>query len=247
MNISIGKTKCTVWNLLRHPILICYNCRLLCRLLVILKVNFANSVDPDQTAPWSSLIRVHTVCLYAKIGLKSLQKIFSRQHNQTTFSDTVFHGALRVKVLICEAENVYLLFTISFADKELDFRVWPFLYYEPKREKTYLLKCEPNEDSNQSAHPCSLIRIIVVRMKKIFILGYPKCGKWSITKTRLFKYIENFTTKKGIFSDKKFWYFSYFFSKHRLWILVRKSRRGGSNEYQQSMSFSKIRKIMYTL
>ena len=38
---------------------------------MILKVIFANSVDPDQTAP---LIRVHTVCLYAKIGLKSLQK-----------------------------------------------------------------------------------------------------------------------------------------------------------------------------
>ena len=26
-------------------------CRLLCHLLVILKVIFANSVDPDQTAP----------------------------------------------------------------------------------------------------------------------------------------------------------------------------------------------------
>ena len=31
----------------------------------------------------------------------------------------------------------------------------------------------------------------------------------SITKTRLFKYIENFTTKKGKFSDKEFWYLSY--------------------------------------
>ena len=42
-----------------------------------------------------------------------------------------------------------------------------------------------------------------------------------ITKTRLFKYTENFTTKKGNFQIKKFWYFSYFCSKHRLWILVR--------------------------
>ena len=42
-----------------------------------------------------------------------------------------------------------------------------------------------------------------------------------ITKTRLFKYIENFTIKNGTFSDKKFWYFSYFCSKHRLWVLVR--------------------------
>ena len=47
----------------------------------------------------------------------------------------------------------------------------------------------------------------------------------NITKTRLFKFIENFTTKKGKFSDKKFRYFSYYFSKHRL------PRRGSSNEY----------------
>ena len=42
-----------------------------------------------------------------------------------------------------------------------------------------------------------------------------------ITKTRLFKYTENFTIKTGKFSEKKFWHFSYFCSKHRLWVLVR--------------------------
>ena len=36
----------------------------------------------------------------------------------------------------------------------------------------------------------------------------PFLRKHFITKTRLFKYIENFTTKKGKFSDKKIWYFS---------------------------------------
>ena len=43
---------------------------------MILKVIFANNVDPDQTVALgrSSLIRVHTICLYAKIGLKSLQE-----------------------------------------------------------------------------------------------------------------------------------------------------------------------------
>ena len=50
--------------------------------------------------------------------------------------------------------------------------------------------------------------------------------KWYyITKTRLFKYIENFTTKKkknkGKFLDRKFWHFSYSCSKQRLWLLVR--------------------------
>ena len=43
----------------------------------------------------------------------------------------------------------------------------------------------------------------------------------SITKTRLFKYIENFTSKNWKFSDKKLWYFSFFCSKHRLRVLVR--------------------------
>ena len=42
-----------------------------------------------------------------------------------------------------------------------------------------------------------------------------------IGKTRLFNYTENFTTKKWKFSDKKYGYFSYFCSKHRLWVLVR--------------------------
>ena len=50
--------------------------------------------------------------------------------------------------------------------------------YEPQREKTYLVTCEPNEDSNQPAHPRCLIRVFVVRMKKLCILAYPKCGQW---------------------------------------------------------------------
>ena len=42
-----------------------------------------------------------------------------------------------------------------------------------------------------------------------------------ITKTSLFKYIENFTSKNWKFSDKNLWYFSNFCSKHRLWVLIR--------------------------
>ena len=42
-----------------------------------------------------------------------------------------------------------------------------------------------------------------------------------ITKTRLFKYIENCTTKNGKISRQTLRYFSYFCSKHRLWVLVR--------------------------
>ena len=50
-------------------------------------------------------------------------------------------------------------------------------------EKTYLQPCEPTEDSNQHAHPHSLIRNFVVRMVKHCTLGYPKCAQrrfWSV-------------------------------------------------------------------
>ena len=40
-------------------------------------------------------------------------------------------------------------------------------------------------------------------------------------KTRLYNNFEYSTTKKWKFSDKKFWYLSYFCTKHRLWVLVR--------------------------
>ena len=42
----------------------------------------------------------------------------------------------------------------------------------------YLLTCAPNEDSNQPAHPRSLIRIFIVRMTKLCIICNPKCVQW---------------------------------------------------------------------
>ena len=75
-------------------------------------------MNPDQTAP-SSLIRVHTVCLYAKKKKNRFEKSarkFSRRHKQTTFSDAVFLGALRVNddenlghVLLATKLSNYLL------------------------------------------------------------------------------------------------------------------------------------------
>ena len=57
-----------------------------------------------------------------------------------------------------------------------------------------------------------------------------KSAKWgfriwltvaNITKTRLFKYIQNFTSRNWKFSDKNSDFFSHFYSKHRFWVLVR--------------------------
>ena len=78
--------------------------------------------------------------------------------------------------------------------------------------------------------------VFVVHMIKLCVLGYPNwdhqrfrsdCANAQtdlnlrITKPRLFKYIENLTTKKGKYLDKKIKYLLYFCSKHRLWVLVR--------------------------
>ena len=82
--------------------------------------------------------------------------------------------------------------------------------FEPQYKKTYLLICEPNEDS--------------------------------ITKTRLFKYIENFTSKNIKFSDKKNLIFFIFLLKTDCGYLLEPPRRGSSNEYPQSMFLSRNKK-----
>ena len=60
-----------------------------------------------------------------------------------------------------------------------------------------------------------------------------------ITKTRLFKYIEMFTSKNRKFSGKNSDIFSYFCSKHRLWVLV---RTVSVRRYPQSMFLSRNKK-----
>ena len=44
--------------------------------------------------------------------------------------------------------------------------------------------------------------------------------------------------QKMKFSNKTFWYFSYFCSKHRLWYSLEPPRRRGSNEYPQFVFLS---------
>ena len=52
-----------------------------------IKVIFANSVDPDQTAPLAYI---------CENRFEKFARIFSRRHKQTTFSDAGFLGVLRV-------------------------------------------------------------------------------------------------------------------------------------------------------
>ena len=45
--------------------------------------------------------------------------------------------------------------------------------FAPPHDKTNKMACAPSEDSDQSGHPPSLIRVFVVRMKKALVLSYP--------------------------------------------------------------------------
>ena len=68
-----------------------------------------------------------------------------------------------------------------------------------------------------------------------------------ITKTCLFKYTENFITKKWKFSDKKILiYFHFSVQNIDCGYSLEPPWQGGSNEYSQSMFRAEIRKIMYT-
>ena len=64
-----------------------------------------------------------------------------------------------------------------------------------------------------------------------------------ITETRLFKYIENFTTKKGNFLDKKNSdIFHISVQNIDCGYSIEPPRRGGSNEYPQFMFLSRNKK-----
>ena len=80
----------------------------------------------------------------------------------------------------------------------------------------------------------------------IKICPFPKGYIWfyntlfsSITKTRLFKYIENFIPKNWKFSDKNSHIFHISAQNIDCGYSLEPPRRGGSNEYPQSMLLSR--------
>ena len=138
--------------------------------------------------------------------------------------------------------------------------------------KKVLITKATSKGSAQSAHKPSLTRAFAVRRHVVETLRKvqaknacsPNRGlrlhiwrtnkPWNqkediyrITKTCLFKYIENFTTKKkGKFSDKNSDIFHVSAQNIDYGYSLEPSRRGGSNAYPQSMFWTEIRKIMYT-
>ena len=45
--------------------------------------------------------------------------------------------------------------------------------YEPSYDQINKIACAPSEDSDQTGHPPSLIRVFAVRMKKACVFSYP--------------------------------------------------------------------------
>ena len=85
----------------------------------------------------------------------------------------------------------------------------------------------------------------IVRNPRDQMTRYTECV--IITKTRLFKYIENFTTKKlKIFRWKNSNIIHISVQNIDCRYSLEPPRRGGSNEYPQSMFLSRSKKIIYT-
>ena len=74
------------------------------------------------------------------------------------------------------------------------------------------------------------------------IIGTVEPNKVYITKTRLFKYIENFTSKNWKFSDKNSDIFHIYAQNIDCGYSLEPPRRDGSNEYPQSMFLCRNKK-----
>ena len=99
MKLSMMMVWCfTSLSILSNPLTANHNnCSLLSHLLVTLKVIFANSVDPDQTAPQEQSDQGPHCLPVCKNRFERFASIFRRRHKQTTFSHAGFLGVLRVK------------------------------------------------------------------------------------------------------------------------------------------------------
>ena len=131
-------------------------------------------------------------------------------------------------------------------------------------DKTYNKTCDQ--------HPRRLIRVFADRMCLLQLPSYQKrnkrecfpywvcveadrrlcwyycrvCSFRRITKTRLFKYIKNFSTKHWKFSDKNSDIFHISAQNNDCGYSIEPPRLGGSNEYPQSLFLSRNKKnIVY--
>ena len=121
----------------------------------------------------------------------------------------------------------------------------------PQHKKSYLRTCAHSEDSDQTAHSRSLIRIFAGPISDSQAYKVSSCGQrrlwsdcvdaqvdlslWVYMPLGMFSHVAAHSSRKQAYSNilkisppktetfqiKKLWYFLYFCSKHRLWVPVR--------------------------
>ena len=92
-------------------------------------------------------------------------RLVSQRSRFLSFNSCIYNSSF-VKVYRGRRHNLHLHCEVSAIQAPKSSTIYP------QRQATYLLTCAPNEDSNQPAHPRSLIRIFVARVKKLCILIY---------------------------------------------------------------------------
>ena len=106
-----------------------------------------------------------------------------------------------VCVCVCDSNEKTLIGPYANRKAQISMCIHSF---EPQRVKTNLLTRTPNEDSNKSAHPCNLIRVFFVRVKKLCILAYPKCAQWRFW-SACAKAQADLNLRRALISEGTFW------------------------------------------
>ena len=128
--------------------------------------------------------------------------------------------------------------------------------FDPQRKIKYLRTCAPNKHSNEHGLLRTLIDIFIGRYlslrwidmsKSTFSHVATQVMRTPIMKTRLFKYIENFTPENWKKKSDKNWCFFHISALNiGCGYSLELPRPGDYNEYPQSMFWVEIRKIMFT-
>ena len=114
---------------------------------------------------------------------------------------------LEVKISIYLNRRVFVMILVSFEFIVCIFYLRIYFIYNWTGEKNISFSdaCAPREDSDQSAHPNRLIRVITIRLKALLLLGFSQCPAMTDQTARMHKMIWVFaccTCRFGVQHDQ---------------------------------------------
>ena len=126
----------------------------------------ANSADPDQLASseanWSESTQFaktgHVMFSRIRVNIDVYCCCRQRTYSNMLSLQTAAQSSTAHHILTVLRANIQILEEVNHLCRDM-------------RKCTFW--CASSKDSNQPAHPCSLIRVFVVRLKKLCIIGYP--------------------------------------------------------------------------